>query len=99
MQGREGARTHSLMNKCLWVKRQVELPVLYKGQTIGSPLRIDLIARDKIIIGCKAAMTYNSIFEAQILTYLRLTSLKLGMKMNFVERTVKDGIHRVVNRS
>jgi GxxExxY protein len=86
-----------LRKRGLPVKHQVELPVLYKGQTLGSPLRIDLIAGDKVIVECKAVMIYNSIFEAQILTYLRLTSLKLGMIINFGERIVKDGIHRVVN--
>jgi GxxExxY protein len=91
------AFVRELRKRGLPVKHQVELPVLYKGQTLGSPLRIDLIAGDKVIVECKAVMIYNSIFEAQILTYLRLTSLKLGMIINFGERIVKDGIHRVVN--
>lgn len=79
------------------MKRQVQLPILYKAQTLDSPLRIDLIAGTKVIVECKAVSSYNSIFEAQVLTYLRLTSLKLGMIINFGERVVKDGIHRVVN--
>ncbi|MEJ2245981.1 MAG: GxxExxY protein [Acidobacteriota bacterium] len=91
------AFVRELRKRGLPVNHQVELPVLYKGQTLGSPLRIDLIAGDKVIVECKAVMIYNSIFEAQILTYLRLTSLKLGMIINFGERIVKDGIHRVVN--
>jgi GxxExxY protein len=93
----EKALVWELRKRGLPVKHQVELPVLYKGQTLGSPLRIDLIAGNKVIVECKAVMTYNSIFEAQILTYLRLTSLKLGMIINFGERIVKNGIHRVVN--
>ncbi len=46
---------------------------------------------------CKVTVNYNSIFEAQVLTYLRLTGLKLGIVINFGEKLVKNGIHRVVN--
>ena len=79
------------------VQRQVYLPIPYKGHTLASPLRIDLIADGKVIIECKATSQYNPIFEAQVLTYLRLTGMKLGLVVNFGERLVKDGIHRVVN--
>jgi GxxExxY protein len=50
-----------------------------------------------VIVECKAVGQYNTIFEAQLLTYLRLTGVKLGVVINFGERLVKDGIHRVVN--
>jgi GxxExxY protein len=72
----EQALVWELKQRDLSVKRQVDLPILYKGQTLGSPLRIDMIVGSRAIIECKAVMTYDSIFEAQILTYLRLTSLK-----------------------
>ena len=81
----------------LGVKRQVSLPIPYKGHTLGSPLRIDLIVGSIVIIECKAVTQYHAIFESQTLTYLRLTGLKLGMVVNFGERVVKNGIHRVVN--
>jgi GxxExxY protein len=74
------------------------VPVVYKGQTLGSPLRIDLLINEKVIVECKATTDYNPIFEIQVLTYLRLTGLKLGMVINFGEKLVKDGIHRVVNK-
>lgn len=93
----EEALVWELKQRGLSIDRQVRLPIHYKGQAIGSPLRIDLIAGGKVIVECKAVTTYSSIFEAQILTYLRLTSLKLGMVINFGERVVKNGIHRVVN--
>lgn len=79
------------------VQRQVSLPIPYKGQTLGTPLRIDLIVGDKVIVECKATTQYNTIFEVQLLTYLRLTGLKLGLVINFGEKLVKNGIHRVVN--
>jgi len=93
----EQALVWELKQRNLIVDRQVQLPIPYKGQTLASPLRIDLIAGGKVIVECKAVTACNSIFEAQILTYLRLTSLKLGMLINFGERIVKHGIRRVVN--
>jgi GxxExxY protein len=50
-----------------------------------------------VIVECKATAQYNAIFEAQVLTYLRLTKLKLGLVVNFGEQFVKNGIRRVVN--
>ena len=79
------------------IARQVELPIIYKGNRLSAPLRIDLLAGHRVIVECKATEHYNSIFEAQTLTYLRLSGLKLGMVINFGERMVTNGIHRVVN--
>ena len=79
------------------VARQVEVSIAYKSNILATPLLIDLLIDGKVIIECKATMNYNTLFEAQTLTYLRLTGLKLGMVINFGERMVKDGIHRVVN--
>jgi GxxExxY protein len=52
---------------------------------------------DKVIVECKATTSFNPIFEAQLLTYLRLMNLKLGLVINFGEQLVKNGIHRVAN--
>ena len=93
----EEALVWELQQQGLSVKRQVNLPIPYKGQTLASLLRIDLIVGDLVIVECKAVAQYNAIFESQILTYLRLTGLQLGMVINFGERIVKDGVHRVVN--
>lgn len=79
------------------VERQVALPITYKGKTLSTPLRIDLIVGGKVIVEGKATTQYNAIFEAQTLTYLRLTGLKLGLVINFGEALVKNRIHRVVN--
>ena len=81
----------------LKVERQVQVPIQYKGNLLASPLRIDVLVGDKVIVEIKATSQYNSIFEAQALTYLRLTGLKLALVINFGERVVKSGIHRVVN--
>lgn len=58
---------------------------------------MDMLADERVIIENKAVAQYSALFEAQCLTYLRLTGLKLGLVLNFGERWIKDGIHRVVN--
>jgi len=93
----EEALAWELHEKGLDVKRQVSLPIPYKGKTLASPLKLDLLVEDKVIVECKATTKYNEVFEAQTLTYLRLTGLKLGLVVNFGEKLVKKGIHRVVN--
>lgn len=93
----EEALCWELQQRRLEVQRQLALPILYKGQTLASPLRIDLMVNRLVIVECKAVGEYNPIFEIQTLTYLRLAEIKLGMVVNFGERMVKNGIHRVVN--
>ena len=79
------------------VERQVQTPILYKSLTLSTPLRIDLLVNSVVIVECKAVSMYLELFEIQTLTYLRLRNLRLGLVINFGERLVKDGIHRVVN--
>jgi GxxExxY protein len=70
---------------------------MYKGHRLETDLKLDLLVADLVIVECKATVQYHSIFEVQLLTYLRVTGLKLGLVVNFGEKLVKDGIHRVVN--
>lgn len=79
------------------VERQKELPIRYKGIVLANPLRLDLVINNRLIVECKATPRYHPIYEAQALTYLRITGLKLAMVINFGEKLVKNGIHRVVN--
>ncbi len=79
------------------VEREKLVPISYKGHIIGTPLRLDLVVGGLVIVECKAVADYNPIFESQVLTYLRLSGLKLGLVVNFGQRLVKHGIHRVVN--
>src|SRR5687768_17279290 len=60
------------------VQRQDPLPIKYKDVVLATPLKIDLIVAGLVIVECKATSKYNEVFEAQTLTYLRLTGLKLG---------------------
>jgi GxxExxY protein len=93
----EEALAWELAQRGLKVERQVSVPLVYKGQSLGTPLRLDLMVEGIVVVECKATTEYSLIFESQVLTYLRMTGLKLGLVINFGEKLVKDGIHRVVN--
>ena len=65
--------------------------------TIRDPLFVDILVDNKVIIEVKATEKNHPIFETQVLTYLRLTGIKLGLLINFGNSQVKDGIARIVN--
>jgi len=93
----EEAMVEELARRGMKVQRQLQVPIIYKGKQLGSPLRLDLKVNRLVLVDEKAVTEWNPIFEAQMLTYLRLTKLKLGLLINFGEQYVKNGIHRVVN--
>jgi GxxExxY protein len=93
----EEAMVEELASRGMKVERQLQVPIIYKGKQLGSPLRLDLKVNGLVLVDEKAVTEWNPIFEAQMLTYLRLTKLKLGLVINFGEQYVKNGIHRVVN--
>ena len=86
-----------LASRGLSVVREKMVPIAYKGRRLGMPLRLDLLVGELVIVECKAVADDNPVYEAQVLTYLRVTGLKLGLVVNFGQRLVKHGIHRVVN--
>lgn len=94
----EEALAWELTARGLFVGRQQEVPIRYKGHVLGHPLKFDLRVNRLVLVECKATTDYNVIFEVQLLTYLKLLDLHLGLVINFGEKLVKDGIHRVVNR-
>ena len=87
----------NLEQRGLKVRRQVDFPIPYKGRKLSKHFRMDVLVEELVLVDTKAVTKYDDIFEAQMLTYLRLTGLKLGMVINFGQRLLKDGIHRVVN--
>jgi GxxExxY protein len=93
----EESMVEELTLRGLQVERQLHVPIIYKGKRLGNPLRLDLKVNKLVLVDNKAVNQWNPVFEAQLLTYLRLTGLKLGLVINFGERFVKNGIHRVVN--
>jgi GxxExxY protein len=93
----EEAMVEELVHRGMKVERQLQVPITYKGKRLGNPLRLDLKINSLVLVDDKAVTEWNPIFEAQMLTYLRLTKLKLGLVINFGEQYVKNGIRRVVN--
>ena len=93
----EEALVFELRAAGLTVERQVPVPINYKGHILATPLRLDLRVGGLVLVDNKAVTEWNPVFSAQLLTYLRLTDLRLGLVINFGERYVKDGIHRVAN--
>lgn len=87
-----------LKSRGLLVEKELEVPIIYKGQKLSSPLRLDLLVEKLVIIEAKAVVNYNTVFEIQALTYLRLMNLKLALVINFGNPRVSNGIHRVVNK-
>ncbi len=81
----------------LKVERQKALPVIYEKVKLECGYRIDLLIEDKVIVEIKSVEALNDIHFAQILTYLKLSDVKLGFLINFNVRYIKNGIRRVVN--
>ena len=94
----EEALVFELRLRGMDVEQQAVVPIVYKGNVLSNPLRMDILVEKKVIVECKAVSVYNNIFETQLLTYLRLAGLRLGLVVNFGEKMVTKGIHRVVNK-
>lgn len=75
---------------------EVELPVKYKNILISCGYRIDLLIENKLILELKSVDKIAPVHEAQLLTYMRLANIKIGLLMNFNEKVLKDGIKRFV---
>jgi GxxExxY protein len=93
----QNALVHELKERGLKVQKEVLVPVKYKGVVVGDPLRLDILVEDCVIIECKATEKDNPIYPVQVLTYLRLMNLKLGLLINFGKETLVSGYKRVVN--
>lgn len=76
---------------------QKPLPVTYKGTQLECGYRLDLVIEEGVILELKSIQRFEPIHTAQLLTYLKLTGLKLGMLINFNVLVLKQGIRRVVN--
>jgi GxxExxY protein len=93
----EEALTHELKLRDIGVERQIAVPIVYKGKSLKNPLFLDLYISKKIIVEVKSVEKLNPVFNAQLLTYLRLMNIPLGLIINFGEKYIKNGFHRVVN--
>lgn len=85
-----------LINKGLSVRRQVSVPVIYRGEKIDLDFKIDLLVEDEVIVELKAVDKILPVHEAQLLTYLKLSEKKLGLLVNFNVSLLKEGIKRMI---
>ncbi|WP_326984554.1 GxxExxY protein [Chryseobacterium sp. MYb264] len=94
----ELALAYELKELGLKVESQVSLPLRYKDELIGNAYKLDLIIENKVIVEIKSTLEIHPVFYSQVLTYLKLTNIKLGLLINFNTPLLKDGIHRIVNK-
>jgi GxxExxY protein len=87
---------HELSKAGLKFRRQPDLPIIYDGIKLESGLRIDVVVEDQVIVELKAVETIIPLYEAQMLTYLKLTGKRLGLLINFNIPLLKDGIKRII---
>jgi GxxExxY protein len=93
----EESLCHEFSLRGLRFERQKLVPIHYKEVKLGVPLRLDLIVEEKVIVDLKAKELVTPFDRAKLLSYLRLSNLKLGLIINFHSVLLKDGIERVVN--
>lgn len=93
----EACLAHELKDRGLNIQQQKALPVIYKEIKLNAGYRIDMIVEDKIIVEIKSVESLADIHFAQLLTYLKLTELRLGLLINFNCTLLKSGIKRIVN--
>ena len=89
--------TYELRQRGLKIESEVSIPVVYEQVQIETAFRADLIIENCLLIELKSIEQVNPIHKKQLLTYLRLSELKLGLLINFNEELIKNAIHRVVN--
>ena len=93
----EACLFYELNQKGLLVEKQKELPVVYKEVELEIGYRIDLIVENEIIIELKSVKEILPIHTAQLLSYLKLSNLNLGLLINFNEAKLVDGVKRIIN--
>lgn len=94
----EYALKYELESAGLNVKSQVVLPVKYKGFTLPTNYRMDLLVEDKVIIELKSVDELNSVHHKQVITYLKISNLKLGILVNFNTDCLNNNIIRKINK-
>ena len=93
----EEALVFELQQRGLKVERQVEVPILYKGQELKTALRLDLLIENTIIVELKSVEEMKPVFAKQLLTYIRLLDKRVGLLVNFSSNNIREGIIRIAN--
>lgn len=90
--------SYELMKKGLYISRQKTIPIVWEEIKMEHGFRADLIVENKVLIEIKSVESIAPVHQKQVLTYLKLTNLKLGLLINFNEAYIKNGITRIVNK-
>ena len=93
----EAALTYQLVLDGLKVERQVNIPIIYQGKELADKLKLDILVEDQIIVELKAVKELLDVHYKQLLTYLKLTNLHIGLLVNFQTANIQNEIHRVIN--
>ena len=93
----EEALAFELKERGLKVERQLEVPIQYKGNELKSPLRLDLLVENQIVVELKSVEEMKPVFAKQLLTYLRLLDKHVGLLVNFSSNNIQEGIQRIAN--
>lgn len=88
----------SIREAGLFVERQVVVPIKYKGVVIENAFKADLLVARSLLIELKSTERNSAVYGKQVLTYLRLLDLPVGLLMNFGQATFKEGLQRIVNK-
>jgi GxxExxY protein len=92
----EGALCHELARAGITFERQVGIPVIYKGVKFDEGFRADILVGHQVVVEIKAVSNLAAVHDAQLLTYLRMSGLRVGLLFNFHAQLLKDGLRRFV---
>jgi GxxExxY protein len=93
----ETCLTFELRQMSLWVETQKPLPVVYRDVKLDCGYRLDLVVEDSVVVEIKAVDQLAPIHDAQLLSYLRLSGMRVGLLINFHVRVLKNGLKRIVD--
>ncbi len=93
----EEALVFELEQRGLKVERQKVVPIIYKGNSLKTELRLDLLVEDQVIVELKSVEEMKKVYAKQLLTYLRLMDKRLGLLVNFNTDNILTSIHRIAN--
>ena len=89
---------YEIMKDGIKCKRQASIPVLYEGIKMDIGFRADMVVEDKVILELKSVENIMPVHKKQLLTYLKITGMRLGLLVNFNVELIKNGITRIVNK-
>jgi GxxExxY protein len=85
-----------LLYREIHFNRQMELPVIYKGESVDCSYRLDIVVEDDVIIELKSVEALSRLHEAQLMTYIKLSRISIGLLINFNVQVLSNGIKRIV---